>query len=495
MTDDVAASVRAYRARIDAGIAQGPFDADWDSIREGYEIPHWYRDGKFGIFIHWGAYSVPAFGSEWYARNMYQQGSAEFAHHVETYGPQTEFGYKDFIPQFTASAFDATEWAALFRRAGAQFVVPVAEHHDGFPMYDCGFSRWNAAEMGPGRDVIGELAAAVRAQSMVFGVSSHRAEHWFFQHGGTEFPSDVSDPANANLYGPAMPQSMPPNDEFLENWLVRTAELIDKYEPALIWFDWWIENEVFEPYLRQLAAYYYNRAAQWKRQVAINYKWDAFPPGTAIFDVERGQLAGIRAEFWQTDTAVQKNSWCYTENQDYKRLEDLVGDLVDIVSKNGALLLNIGPKADGTIPLPEQELLLGIGAWLSVNGEGIYGTRPAPVFGEGPTEVVEGSFNDTERQPFTSTDIRFTVRHHPRTGEVVYAMPLAWPAASSVTIGSFGVDGPLRREVGSVRLLGHEAELEFTLDDAGLTVQLPDGVRPNALSPAFRIAAKPPEGF
>jgi len=176
--------------------------------RDGYEIPQ-YRDGKFGIFIHWGAYAVPAFGTECYARNMYQQGSSEFAHHVETYGPQAEFGYKDFIPKFTADAFDATSWATLFRRAGAQFVVPVAEHHDGFPMYDCGFSRWNASAMGPKRDVIGELAAAVRAQSMVFGLSSHRAEHWFFQHGGTEFPSDVSDPANADLYGPAMPSSMP----------------------------------------------------------------------------------------------------------------------------------------------------------------------------------------------------------------------------------------------------------------------------------------------
>src|SRR6266545_697866 len=180
------------------------FEPTWESL-QGYTTPHWYEDAKFGIFIHWGVYAVPAFGNEWYPRNMYIQGSEEFEHHVATYGPQTEFGYKDFIPQLTAANFDADAWAALFKQAGAKFVVPVAEHHDGFQMYDSALSEWNAARMGPKRDIIGELAAATRKQGMVFGLSSHRAEHWFFFDGGAKFESDVQDPRYAELYGPAQP--------------------------------------------------------------------------------------------------------------------------------------------------------------------------------------------------------------------------------------------------------------------------------------------------
>src|SRR5690606_19947864 len=264
-------------------------------------------------------------------------------HHRATYGPQDRFGYKDFIPRFTAEHFDAEAWATLFREAGAQFVVPVAEHHDGFQMYDSALSDWNAARMGPKRDIVGELAEAVREQAMVFGASSHRAEHWWFMNGGRSFPSDVQDPRYAAFYGPAQPKELPPNDQFLEDWLVRTCELVDQYRPQLVWVDWWIETDAFAPYLQQFASYYYNRAVEWNRGVAITYKRRAFPEATAGLEVERGQLAGIRERFWQTDTAVAKNSWGYPENNDFKQPADLIGDLVDIVSKNGALLLNIGP--------------------------------------------------------------------------------------------------------------------------------------------------------
>ena len=176
--------------RVTAVIAAGPFDDTWESLA-GYEPPRWFVDGKFGIFIHWGVYAVPAFGNEWYARNMYRQGTPEFEHHRATYGPQDTFGYKDFVDDFTAAAFDPAAWALLFRQAGAQFVVPVAEHHDGFQMYASARSRWTAVERGPERDVLGELAEATRRQSLVFGASTHRAEHWWFMNGGTQFPSDV----------------------------------------------------------------------------------------------------------------------------------------------------------------------------------------------------------------------------------------------------------------------------------------------------------------
>ena len=461
-----------------------PFEPNWESLKAGYTIPRWYEDAKFGIFIHWGVYAVPAFGNEWYPRNMYQQSSPEFQHHVETYGPQTQFGYKDFIPRFTAERFDPDAWAALFKASGARYVVPVAEHHDGFAMYDCSFSEWTAAKMGPRRDVIGELAQAVRRQGLVFGLSSHRAEHWWFFDGGQLFPSDVQDPRYASLYGPAQPQEIQPDAAFLDDWLARTRELVDKYQPQLIYFDWWIEQPAFVPYLQQFAAYYYNRAREWQRGVVITYKEEAFPVGAAVYDVERGQLAGIRSLFWQADTSVSKNSWGYVEQQDYKTAGTLVGDLVDIVSKNGALLLNIGPRPDGTIPEPEQAILRDIGGWLAVNGEAIYGTRPWVVFGEGPTEVREGKFTDTQRQAFTSRDIRFT-----RKENALYAICLGWPGAS-VHIRSLGASSRVQAQrITEITLLGSPAPLAWSQREDGLVIQAPTQ-RPCDHAYTFKITLK-----
>jgi alpha-L-fucosidase len=481
------AKARAILKTVDTAVAAGPFAAAWPSL-ERHEAPAWYRDGKFGIFIHWGLYSVPAFGNEWYPRNMYQQGSPEFAHHVATFGPQSKFGYKDFIPMFKAERFSAADWARLFKEAGAKFVVPVAEHHDGFPMYDCSLTDWSAAKMGPKRDVVGELQKALVAEGLVLGVSSHRAEHWWFFDGGMKFDSDVKDPRYAAFYGPARSQekaedqSEPPTKEYLDDWLARTAELVDKYHPQLVWFDWWIEQPAFAPYLQRFAAFYYNRGAQWQKGVAINYKNASFPAKVAVFDVERGQLPGIRPEFWQTDTSISKNSWGYVARQDYKTADAIVGDLVDIVSKNGALLLNIGPRPDGTIPEPEQEILRGIGRWLKTNGEAIYGTRPWAVYGEGPTEVVDGSFNDTKRQAFTARDFRFTTREG-----LLYAIALA-PPDKSVTVKSLATQAPhAKGPVRGVRLLGYHGAVEWTQDASGLTISMPDR-RPDEHVVVFAIS-------
>ena len=455
----------AVRAVIDGG----PFQDTWGSLA-GYEVPTWYKDGKLGIFVHWGAYSVPAFGNEWYPRNMYVEGSPEFEHHRKVYGDQKDFGYKDLVERFKAEHFDPAAWAGLFRRAGAQFVVPVAEHHDGFAMYDCSRSRWTAARMGPGRDVVGELAEAVRSQWLVFGVSSHRAEHWWFFNGGMRYPSDVGDPAFCDLYGPAQQESLPPNEEFLEDWLLRTCELVDKYRPQLVWFDWWIEQPAFEPYLRAFAAYYYNRAAAWGRSVAINYKKGAFPDGTAVFDVERGQLAGTAERFWQADTGVARNSWGYVDGLEYKEPVAVIQDFVDIVSKNGALLLNVGPASDGTIPAGDRSILEALGDWLRLNGEAIYGTRPWSRFGEGPTAVVGGSFQDTARSEFGPEDVRYTSRG----ASTVYGVVLGPPDHGPVRLCSLGsaVGGPAGR-VERVSVLGHRGEIEWSRDEDRLEVELP----------------------
>ena len=188
--------------QVDAVNHDGPFRTDWESLQK-FEAPEWYKDAKFGIFIHWGVYSVPAFGNEWYPRNMYMQGSSEFKHHLATYGSQEKFGYKDFVPMFKAEKYDPAAWAELFKKSGAKYVVPVAEHHDGFAMYDSGVSDWTAAKMGPRRDLIGDLAKAARAAGLHFGVSSHRVEHNFFLGVGRSIPSDINDPQYAAFYGPA----------------------------------------------------------------------------------------------------------------------------------------------------------------------------------------------------------------------------------------------------------------------------------------------------
>jgi len=453
---------------VDAVVAQGPFRASWESL-QAYQVPEWYKDAKFGIFIHWGVYSVPAFDNEWYPRNMYLPDNPVFKHHVATYGPQSQFGYKDFISKFRADKFDARHWAELFRKAGAKYVVPVAEHHDGFPMYECSLTEWSAAKMGPKRDVVGELAAAIRQEGLHFGASTHRAEHWWFFNGGMTFDSDVKDPRFAGLYGPAQPDKTQPDQAYLDDWLARTAELVEKYQPEVLWFDWWIEQPVFQPYLQRFAAYYYNRGAQWKRGVAINYKLKTFPERAAVLDIERGQLDTLRPLFWQTDTSISEKSWGYIADDMFRTPDSLVDELVDIVSKNGCLLLNVGPRPDGTIPAEVEKILLELGQWLATNGEAIYGTRPWKVYGEGPTSVVGGSFKDTVSKPFTAQDIRFTAK-----GDTLYAIALAWPENGRLTIKSLAAGSSLtKHEIKKVELLGSQAKLKWTRNAAGLTIELP----------------------
>ncbi len=458
--------------------AIGLYQADWDTMK-GYPVPAWYLDGKFGIFIHWGLYCVPAFGNEWYPRHMYLQGTPEFQHHRQAYGPQDRFGYKDFIPLFKAERYDPAGWTRLFKEAGARFVVPVAEHHDGFAMYASALTRWNAAQMGPQRDLVGELAEAVRREGLVFGLSSHRAEHWWFMNGGRQFDSDVQDPRYADFYGPAALvegdptrlDSRPfPDQAFLDDWLARTCELVDKYRPQLVWFDWWIGHEAFKEHLKRFAAYYYNRAAEWKLGVAINYKNEAMPADAAVLDIERGQLGDTRPRFWQTDTSVSLNSWGYITHHLYRTPESLIHDLVDIASKNGALLLNVGPRPDGTIPEAERDLLRAIGRWLAANGEAIYGTRPWKVYGEGPTQVVGGMFQEAKRSPFTGADVRFTQKDG-----ALYAILLGWPEGGEAVIHSLGRASALYpAEIGQVTLLATGEPVPWLREAGALRVKLPE---------------------
>ncbi len=384
----------------------GPFEATWESLEQNYRTPKWFMDAKFGIFIHWGVYSVPAAGSEWYAKHMY---NAMSDYHRQHWGKQTKFGYKDFIPMFKAEKFDPKAWAELFRKAGARYVIPTAEHHDGFAMYDSKLTRWNAKQMGPKRDVIGELAEAVRAEGMKFGVSNHRVENWDFMY-PSQLPNDSTDlflPEYADLYGPpqqptqqsgmgpkAMPAAVqggateavineaaeegrhPQSDAFLNEWQLRTMEIIDKYHPDLIYFDNGINYRSLDPWKLRLARYYYNSAYQWKKEVSIQSKSRAYLAGS-IIDFERESRAPRKpyGRYWQVDDPIG-NKFGYIEGLKLQNADGIIRNLVDNVACGGNLCLNVSPKSDGTIPEDQQQILLKIGKWLHTYGEGIYATRP-----------------------------------------------------------------------------------------------------------------------
>jgi alpha-L-fucosidase len=462
----------------------GPYRPDWGSLMK-YQQPQWYKDAKFGIFIHWGVYSVPAAENEWYPRNMYRPDEGAYKNFREHFANgDASKGYKDLIPLFRAEHFDAATWAKVFKESGAQYVVPVAEHHDGFSMYDSGLSDWTVVKMGPKRDTLGELAKAVRSEGLHFGLSSHRAEHNFFYDGGRVIRSDVNDPKYAGLYGPAHQWFEAGGDDhglindwtwvsdaWTRDWLARDTELVEKYKPEIVYFDWWIGQPNFRRTVAEFASFYYNYAAAHGYTGVINFKDYSLNWKAAVRDFERGQQDHIIADHWQTDTSISDKSWGYIENDTFKSPEFLVHQLVDIVSKNGNLLLNFGPKSDGTIPDEVRTTLLEMGAWLKVNGEAIYGTTPWKTFGEGPTKVVGGAFHDTDTKPYTAEDFRFTAK-----GSTVYAIGMACPADGKASIHALGKGQEgASLPVASVELLGSTQKVEWKQSGDALEVTLAAG--------------------
>lgn len=464
---------------IENAINQGPFSSTWASLTKK-KIPMWFKNRKFGIFIHWGLYSIPAFNNEWYSRNMYHQGSPEYLHHIKTFGPHKEFGYKDFIKRFKAEHFDPQTWAQIIKRSGAGYVFPVAEHHDGFAMYHSEISPWNSFTMGPKRDILGELKNAFEKECLVFCTSMHRAEHWFFMNGGTQFESDFPHKMEkGDFYWPAMPEKDPydfasepaPSPEFLEDWLMRSVEIIDQYQPKLLYLDWWVQHQAFKPYLKKLAAYYYNVSHVWDYETMICYKHDAMAFGSGIVEVERGKFASVKPFCWQTETAIADNSWCYTHALEYKSSKEIIITLIDVVSKNGNLLLNIGPKGDGTIPEYEVGVLRDIGDWLQHNGEAIYDAAPYRIFGEGETTDHDGQFTEG-KIAYQHSDFRFTV-----SGGCVYATCLNPLGVNRFLIKSFRKGSEhdpqgVFSQIINVSMLGSDEEVVFNQDNVGLSIKI-----------------------
>jgi alpha-L-fucosidase len=457
---------------------EGPYVAEWESLKQHEAAPEWFQDAKFGIYFHWGVYSVPAYGSEWYPRFMHIKDSSVHKHHVEKYGDPSEFGYHDFVPMFKAENFDAEQWAALFDQAGAKFAGPVAEHHDGFAMWASDLTPWNAADKGPGRDITGEIAKAIRARGMKLFVSFHHARN--NQHQKTVdgylrwtghyerepgWPTVSEDPELRMLYGNL------PRSEFLDLWQKKLEEVIDKYQPEVIWFDSWLD-EIPVKDRQNFSAYYLNRAAEWGKDVVITRKQGDLPLDYTVHDIEKGRMKDVTGETWLADDTISKGSWCYTENLTIKSSATVLHSLIDIVSKNGVLVLNVSPMANGSIPENQQNVLKDMGAWLEVNGEAIYSTRPWTVFGEGPTdkELPEGQFGGVTDPEggYTAQDIRFTKS---KDGSALYAIALGQPkAGAKVEIRSL-TDKP---DISSVSMLGSDETVGWKWSGKTLVITAPE---------------------
>lgn len=459
------------------------YEENWESL-EHYEIPKWMKDAKFGIFIHWGPNSVAELHTDWYPRWMYlDSGHVDHVtgekiddiphpasvYHKEKFGNPKDFGYKDLIPMWTMENFDAKAWVDTFKAAGAQYVVPVAEHHDGYALYESSITPYNAVDMGPKRDVFKELTDEIKRQGLICGASSHLAFNWNFYTQEPRF--DTGDPQYAALYAPPHEPYSPASADWLATtWWPRTKEIIDTYQPDILWFDFYLDRPEFAPYHKKLAAYYYNSGLERDKTVVLqtkNLRYESFRPGTHMLDLERSKMDTLRKAYWQTDTSIGKNSWYYAKNWIPKSAGSLIADLMDIVSKNGCLLLNIGPRKDGVIPDDQKKTLLEIGKWLEINGEAVYGSRYYEVYGEGPTKTETGHLSEGKNKGFTQEDIRFTTNEG-----FLYATVLI-PPKQDVTI-EYLSDSKIK--IDRIELLGYEGDIQFEQTEQGTTISLPKAV-------------------
>lgn len=454
------------------------YEANWESLANYDETAEWFKDAKFGIYAHWGVMSVPAFANDWYARNMHIEGSNEFKHHVETYGEHSKFGYHDYVPMFKAEKFDANAWADLFEKSGAKFAGLVAEHHDGWSNWGSKINPWNAVDMGPKRDLLGELSAAIKKKNMKFVASFHMARNLqIFKEQPEKWLNDTSyfpynpklatsseDPLLAKMYGNIS------KEKFNNDWIGQLKEVIDNYSPDLIYFDSQTQK-IPESYKKEFAAYYFNNSVEENKQVVFTHKEGEFPKSVSLEDFEKGRMNKITKDYWLTDETVSVGSWSYTNTLGLKKADEIIHVLADVVSKNGALMLNVSPMANGIIPQNQQDILLEIGDWLKTNGEAIYATRPWKVFGEGPTKQEKsGMFLD--KITYTPQDVRYT-----RKGNVIYAIVLGWPGNNKpLTLTAFtnAVSENQIPKIDKVSMLGYKGEVSFSIDGNGLHLKTPN---------------------
>lgn len=450
---------------------------DWNNLKN--EVPEWFKDSKFGIYFHWGVYTVPAYNSEWYSRSMYVLGTGPNRHHVTTYGPLNKFGYKDFIPIFKAEHFDADEWVDLFVRAGAKFAGPVAEHADGFSMWDSKVNPWNAKAMGPMRDIVEEMENAVRKRKLKFLTTFHHQWQWGW-YPTFDTSVDAGNPKFAGLYGPVVSDSAwmqresgeKPDAWFSDVWYAKVKEVIDNYKPDILYFDSRL-NHLGQQYRKQVVTSFFNTATDRKNKVLL-YKSKELPEGIGVRTYEKIRMNKIGERTWLAEEPISTYSWSYTEDIKLRSAREILHGMIDIVSKNGVYLLDICPKADGTIPDDQKEILLSIGDWLHKFGEAIYGTRPWYTYGEGPRKIAEKNEIPDRRKFFeltyTAEDIRYT-----RKRSVIYAIILGQPeSGKAILMKSFNKDSiPAKIKIKSITLLGSKEKVQWKLLPRGLSVRTP----------------------
>jgi len=460
-------------------VANGPVQTDWASIRANYTVPQWYIDGKFGITMHWGLYSVAAYHNEWYEKYMY---STFAGWHTQHFGPPDKFGYKDFIPLFTAKDFNAGDVLALVKESGAKYFVPTCEHHDGFSLWDSAINPFNSARMGPRRDLIGEMAAAARKAGLKFGVCNHSIEHYTFIRPAPGLLTDLDDPRFADFYWTGHNDAR--LQKFLEDWVAKSMELIDKYQLDILWYDNGVNSRDYDPLKLKVAAYYYNRAREWGREVTLDTKDSAFLAGS-VLDFEKLNPRGptrILKGIWEAEEPIG-STWGYSAAnpvETFRSPQSVIALLCTVLSMNGNLLLNLSPEGQGAINAAQRNTLRELGKWLAINGEAVYGTHNWMVDGEGFTRLPPRSGRGTggtpppaagpspsESKPAKAVEYRFTVK-----GDNLYAIAQSWPGDTAI-ITSLAAGSALEGKIASVSLLGHSGTLQFTRDDQGLKVKMP----------------------
>ena len=462
----------------DLNIEKGPFEPTWESLRQ-FQCPDWFRDAKFGIWSHWGPQSVPMYG-DWYARRMYEEGSDQYRYHIRKFGHPSRFGWKDVVSLWKAEKFDPDNLMDLFIAAGAKYFVAQAAHHDNFHNWNSSQNPWNAVKMGPGKDIVGLWENAARKRGLPFGLTEHIGAtfNWYKATKGSDkvgpyagVPYDGNDPAYEDFYLPN--QDAPElnvewytsNPWWHAKWFGYVKEIIDLYKPDLLYSDGGVP---FGEYGLNMISHLYNSSAKRNggiNQAVYNQKDRAesvFSVG--VLDIERSQLPGIFPHVWQTDTSV--GDWFYDVRDVYKSPKQVVDMLVDIVSKNGNLLLNIPQRPDGTLDDECLFILKSIAEWIRVNGEGIYGTRPWTVFGEGSSQVEIKGFKE-DAIAWTIEDFRFTQKD----GKV-YAFQMKWPEGGKTVIRSLALGRV--PSVKSVMVLGSERPVKFEQTGRGLAVDLPE---------------------
>lgn len=454
-------------------ISKKEFVAQWDSLAKYEEAPKWFREAKFGVYAHWGLLSVAEYANDWYPRNMHIKGTDEYKHHLKTYGKHNEFGYHDYTSLFKAEKFNPKEWADLIEKSGAKFAGIVAEHHDGWSNWNSEINPWNSMDKGPKRDIVGELEKEIHNKRMKFVTSFHKARNLqIFQKDSTKWLDNTSyfpynpkmataskDSITAQMYGNI------PKEQFYKNWLGELKEVIDNYHPDLIYFDGKLDK-IPESYKKEFAAYYINQSLNRNQNVVITHKEGELPKEVSVEDFEKGRQNKITKEYWLTDETVTSGSWSYVKEIQYKTSNEIIDLLADIVSKNGAMMLNISPKADGSIPQEQQDILLEIGDWLKINGEAIYATNTWKVFGEGPTKQEKsGMFLD--KINYTNKDIRYT-----KKGKNIYAIVLGWPGMNQkINLTSFKKN---EIDIHNISILGLEEKINFKLTENQLELTTPN---------------------